>query len=87
MQADWGTPDARDHPAGHAERSCRELSFAEGSMGPKVEAACRFAEATGGIAGIGALADARAILSGERGTLIAAPERFAREQLDATWQT
>ena len=39
-------------------------------MGPKVEAACRFAEATGGLAGIGALEDAAAILRGERGTRI-----------------
>ena len=39
-------------------------------MGPKVEAACRFAEATGAVAGIGALADAAAILRGERGTRV-----------------
>ena len=31
--------------------SCARSSFADGSMGPKVEAACRFAEATGGLAG------------------------------------
>ena len=62
------------------------MSFAEGSMGPKVEAACRFAEETGGLAGIGALAHARQVLNGELGTLIATPERFAHEQLDATWQ-
>ena len=35
-------------------RSCAALAFAPGSMGPKVEAACRFAERTGGLAGIGA---------------------------------
>ena len=40
--------------------------------GPKVEAACRFAERTGGLAGIGALADAAAIMRGERGTRIRA---------------
>lgn len=39
-------------------------------MGPKVEAACRFVEATGGVAGIGALRDAAAILRGERGTVV-----------------
>ena len=32
------------------------MSFAAGSMGPKVEAACRFAKATGRTAAIGALA-------------------------------
>ncbi len=37
-------------------------------MGPKAEAACRFAERTGGFAGIGALGDAAGILSGKRGT-------------------
>ena len=42
-------------------------------MGPKVEAACRFAELTGNLAVIGALADAAAILRGERGTRVAAP--------------
>ena len=47
-------------------------TFAPGSMGPKVEAACRFAERTGGLAGIGSLADAAAILRGERGTRIRA---------------
>jgi carbamate kinase len=39
-------------------------------MGPKVEAACRFALATGHTAAIGALADIPAIVRGERGTLI-----------------
>ena len=41
-------------------------------MGPKVEAACRFVEQTGGLAAIGALADAAAILRGERGTRVRA---------------
>ena len=49
----------------------RELDFAPGSMGPKVEAACRFAERTGGIAGIGALADAAEIIAGDAGTIVA----------------
>ena len=39
-------------------------------MGPKVEAACRFVEATGGTAGIGALEDAGRIVRGEAGTLV-----------------
>jgi len=39
-------------------------------MGPKVEAACRFVEVTGGVAGIGALRGAGAILRGERGTVV-----------------
>jgi carbamate kinase len=51
------------------------LKFAAGSMGPKVEAACRFAEQTGGLAGIGSLTDAAAILRGERGTRVRAGVR------------
>jgi carbamate kinase len=39
-------------------------------MGPKVDAACRFARATGHTAAIGALADLPAIVRGLRGTLI-----------------
>ncbi len=35
-----------------------------------MDAACRFAELTGGAAGIGALEDAVAILRGEAGTLV-----------------
>ena len=85
VEADWGTPHAR--PIEKASPwDLRRMSFAEGSMGPKIEAACRFAEATHNVAGIGALADAREILRGNRGTTISAPERFTREELDAMWQ-
>jgi carbamate kinase len=41
-------------------------------MGPKVEAACRFVETTGGAAAIGALEDAAAIVRGEAGTIVRA---------------
>jgi carbamate kinase len=69
VESEWRTPRAR--PLREASVSeLRELRFAPGSMGPKVEAACRFAEATGGFAGIGALQDAAAILRGERGTRV-----------------
>jgi carbamate kinase len=39
-------------------------------MGPKVEAACEFANATGRPAAIGALADIERIVAGNAGTLI-----------------
>jgi len=39
-------------------------------MGPKVEAACHFAEATGKAAAIGALKDLPAILKGQAGTTV-----------------
>jgi carbamate kinase len=67
--AGWGTPDAveleRATPA-----QLRDLTFAAGSMGPKVEAAARFVERTGGLAAIGALDHAEAILAGRSGTQI-----------------
>ena len=45
--------------------------FADGSMGPKVEAACDFARsAPGKVAVIGALPDLAAILDGTAGTRI-----------------
>jgi carbamate kinase len=46
------------------------MRFAAGSMGPKVEAACRFVEGTGGFAAIGALGDAVGLLNGETGTRV-----------------
>jgi carbamate kinase len=49
----------------------RARSWAAGSMGPKVEAACRFVEATGGTAAIGALEDAARIVAGAAGTTVA----------------
>jgi carbamate kinase len=69
VQADWGTPEA--HPIRKATpEELRRHQFAGGSMGPKVEAACRFVERTGGTAAIGALEDALGILGGETGTLV-----------------
>ncbi len=65
----FGTPDARPirriTPA-----ELRARSFPAGSMGPKVEAACRFVEATGKMAAIGRLDAATAILHGEAGTTV-----------------
>jgi carbamate kinase len=71
VQAGFGTADARDLKDVRVDDLC-DVLFAPGSMGSKVEAAYRFAEGTGGIAYIGALADAGAILRGERGTRIRA---------------
>jgi carbamate kinase len=55
--------------------SLRARDFAAGSMGPKVEAACRFVELSGGAAGIGALADVSRILEGEAGTVVRSVSR------------
>jgi carbamate kinase len=46
----------------------RAMQLDPGSMGPKAEACCRFVEATGRPAVIGSLADAEAVLRGDRGT-------------------
>jgi len=67
---DWGTPHARAIRR-ITPQALRELGFAPGSMGPKVRAACEFVEQTGGMAGIGQLSDALAILDGKAGTVIA----------------
>jgi carbamate kinase len=65
----WGTPRAR--PIARATpATMRAGRFAPGSMGPKVEAACRFVEATGGVAAIGSLHDAARVARGEAGTRI-----------------
>jgi carbamate kinase len=53
----------------------RSRDFATGSMGPKVDAACRFVERTGGTAAIGALTDALALLDGRTGTLVTPDHR------------
>ena len=65
----WGEADARALRRVSAGE-LRQLKFAPGSMGPKVAAACEFVEQAGGLAGIGQLKDASALLSGEAGTLI-----------------
>jgi carbamate kinase len=41
-------------------------------MGPKVEAACRFVERTGGVAAIGSLDDVEDLLAGRAGTQVSA---------------
>jgi carbamate kinase len=68
---DWGTPQQhRLEKVTAAE--LRATSFPAGSMGPKVEAACRFVEETGGRSAIGALTDIQEIVSGSAGTQVLA---------------
>ncbi|MFF9896222.1 carbamate kinase [Streptomyces longispororuber] len=69
VSLDYGTPDAR--PVGRTTPAAlRAERFPAGSMGPKVDAVCRFVELTGGMAAIGALEDAGAILDGAAGTVV-----------------
>ena len=65
----YGTAAARPIRRAKAAR-LRAVPFPAGSMGPKVEAACRFAEATGRPAALGQLADAVALLAGTAGTTV-----------------
>lgn len=64
---DWGTPRQRRLDRVTPEELAG-YQFAAGSMGPKVEAATRFAAKTDGRAAIGALADIAAITAGTAGT-------------------
>ena len=68
---DWGAPNARAIRRAAPEHLAA-MTFQPGSMEPKVTAAREFAQASGGIAGIGRLEDARAILKGEAGTVVTA---------------
>jgi carbamate kinase len=65
----WGTADQRRldrvTPA-----DLRDRNFAAGSMGPKVEAAARFVEATGKRAAIGSLNDIEQIVEARAGTTV-----------------
>ena len=64
---DWGKPEQKRIHRAHPD-AMSKYSFPAGSMGPKVDAACRFASATGHTAAIGALADIPAIVRGEKGS-------------------
>jgi carbamate kinase len=69
VEIGFGTPDAQ--LIGRTDPSrLRAQSFPAGSMGPKVEAACRFVEATGKPAMIGGLNQAGELLQGKSGTII-----------------
>jgi carbamate kinase len=78
VYADWGTPDQRRldriTPA-----ELGAIDFPAGSMGPKVDAAARFVEATGKRAAIGALEDIEKIVEGHAGTNVV-PEPTREDQ-------
>jgi carbamate kinase len=69
VYAGWGG-DRQTAVARLDRAAAAQLYLGEGSMAPKVEAALRFVEATGGQAMIGRLQDAVAILAGNAGTRI-----------------
>ena len=78
----WGTPRPAPARPRDARGAARSMDFAAGSMGPKVDAAARFVEATGKRAAIGALADIEKIVDGTRGHERRACERAPRRNGD-----
>lgn len=66
----WKTPHARAIRAA-SPAHLRAMAFEAGSMAPKIDAACRFVDATGGVAMIGALEHAAETLACKAGTRIA----------------
>ena len=73
----WATPQQRRLDRATPEELA-DYQFAAGSMGPKVEAASRFAAKTGKRAAIGSLADITDIVAGQAGTSVV-PQRAAEE--------
>lgn len=69
VSTDFGDPGA-ELISRTTPDALRRHRFPAGSMGPKVEAACRFVERTGAMAGIGAITDGPAILAGTAGTVV-----------------
>jgi carbamate kinase len=69
VYVDWAGPNQRRLET-VTTKELQDMDFAAGSMGPKVEAAVRFVEATGRRAAIGGLADIEAIVAGTGGTQV-----------------
>jgi carbamate kinase len=69
VYVDWGTPDQRRLDRVTPEE-LRATPFPAGSMGPKVDAAAEFVEATGKRAAIGSLEQLDAIVAGTAGTSV-----------------
>ena len=69
VYAHW--PDPSGEPIHIVSPSeLQTMTFARGSMAPKVQAACQFVERTGNTAAIGALQDAQAVFRGTCGTQV-----------------
>ena len=69
VYTDWGTPE-QDRLGAASTKELAAMDFPAGSMGPKVEAACSFAESTGREAVIGSLTDIADIIAGSAGTRV-----------------
>jgi carbamate kinase len=69
LYLEWGEPTQRAVTRANPE-ALAGLAFSEGSMGPKVQAACAFAQNPGRTAAIGQLSDIEAMLRGDAGTIV-----------------
>ena len=70
---DWGKPTQKQIRRASPD-GIMQFSFPAGSMGPKVEAAARFAKETGKASAIGALKDLPQIVAGTAGTTVSGKE-------------
>jgi carbamate kinase len=70
VYSDWGTPQQRAIRRATPD-ALSKSEFAEGSMGPKVKAACMFVQKTGNVAAIGSINETAALLRGQAGTTVA----------------
>jgi carbamate kinase len=70
VYANYGAPEQAAIRRASPE-ALAATEFAAGSMGPKVDAARKFVEETGGLAAIGSIKDAAALVRGEAGTVVA----------------
>jgi carbamate kinase len=70
VYVDYGQPTQRALGVVSVE-DVDQYTFPAGSMGPKVEAACDFARATGKVAVIGSLNQAADLIRGDKGTRVA----------------
>ena len=69
VYTNWGKPDAK--PLDRITyNDIKDLSFPAGSMGPKITAACWFAQITGKRSAIGMLEDIEKIVEGKAGTTV-----------------
>jgi carbamate kinase len=69
VYADFGTEHQTPIRAAHPD-ALEAMTFAAGSMGPKVLGACRYVRETGNQSAIGQLSDVVGIIAGQAGTLI-----------------
>ena len=84
VMADWGTEQERPLERCTAAE-LRGMTFAAGSMAPKVDAVCRFVEAGGSFAAIGALADLPELVAGTAGTRVVSEAGVAGAAVPASW--